>query len=219
MSGHLTNIGGQAILKVVQGQDETWQQIISSNNTLQSVYVSDRAGSTMSMSVLTKLQSITTVNPHRTLQSKAWNYIDSNIEDLSAIRLEVKLVPHFLSFLSARGGVNSFFQFLHSRSNNTEFFSNPTPERLRSMRQMEKTEQQNMILRALLKSEMAVSQTIRMENNSLRDLKEDEQHQRNAMIRCVLLPLFKCFETWQSFMELLKERHAQSGVEVTLMDP
>jgi len=206
MSERLTDIGGRALLQVVQGQDESWQSTTSSNHTLQSVYISDRAGSAMSKSLLTKLQTVTTVDPHRTLQNKAWNYIDNNIEDLSAIGLEVKLAPYFLSFVSTRGGVDSLFSFMHSRNNAPElFFSNPTPERARLTPQMEKAKQQNKILKVLLMSEREVSQSIRSENINLRDLEEDEHHQRSAMARCVLLPLFKAFEVCKFFMELLKE--------------
>jgi len=115
MFERLTDLGGQAILKVVQGEDESWQNKTASNHTLQNVYISDRAGLSMSKSILTKLQSITTVDPHRTLKNKAWNYMNNNIGDLSSIGLEAKLAPQLLLFVSCRGGVDSLFQFMHSR--------------------------------------------------------------------------------------------------------
>jgi len=206
MSERLTDRGGQAILQVVQGQNESWQSMITSNNTLQSVYISEKAGSAMSKSLLTNLQAITTVDPHRTLQNKAWNYIENNIEDLSDIGLEAKLVPYFLSFISTRGGANSLFSFIHSRKNAPElFFSNPTPERTRLTPQMEKAKRRNKALKALLKSERKVSGRIQSENINLRDLEDDEQNQRKAMARCLLLPIFKAFEVCKYFIDLLKE--------------
>ncbi|KAL7529663.1 hypothetical protein ACHAXR_003083, partial [Thalassiosira sp. AJA248-18] len=193
-SDGLTDQGGQAILQVVQGQDESWQCKTASNHILQHVYISDKAGSSMSKNLLTKLQTITNVNPHQTLQNKAWNYIDNNIGDLSATNLDAKLAPHLLSFVSSRGGVNSLFRFMHSSIHVPELFSNPTPERVRLTPQMEKVKQQNKALRALLRSEREASQSIRSENIHLRDLDEEEEHQRKAIARCLLLPLFKAFE-------------------------
>jgi len=202
MSERITDRGGRTILQVAQGQDKSWQSKTTSNHKLQSVYISDRAGSNMSKSLLTKLQTITAVDPHRTLQNKAWDYIDNNIEDLSAIGLEVKLAPHFLSFVSNRGGIDALFNFMHSRNNAPELiFGNPTPERLRLAPQIEKAKQENAVLRALLKSERKVRQTIRSENSSLRDLEEREQHQGKDIARCLLLPFFKCLEMWQSYTE------------------
>lgn len=206
MYERLTDLGGQAILKVVQGEDESWQNKTASNHTLQNVYISDRAGLSMSKSILTKLQSITTVDPHRTLKNKAWNYMNNNIGDLSSIGLEAKLAPQLLSFVSCRGGVDSLFQFMHSRTNSSDLFSNPTPERSRLTPQMERVKQENKVLRALLKSESEASRSIQSENIHLRDLEEDEQHQRKTMARCLLLPLFKCFEMCKMFMELLAEK-------------
>ncbi len=102
MSEGLTDIGGLAILRVVQGQDESWSSKTNSNHTLQSFQITERAGISMSETVLTKLQSITNIGPHQTLQSKAWNYVDNNINDvLSSINCGVKLGPHLLAFVSS----------------------------------------------------------------------------------------------------------------------
>jgi len=57
MSEGLTDIGGLAILRVVQGQDESWSSKTNSNHTLQSFQITERAGISMSETVLTKLQS------------------------------------------------------------------------------------------------------------------------------------------------------------------
>eukprot|EP00584_Thalassiosira_punctigera_P023425 CAMPEP_0172567906 /NCGR_PEP_ID=MMETSP1067-20121228/117692_1 /TAXON_ID=265564 ORGANISM="Thalassiosira punctigera, Strain Tpunct2005C2" /NCGR_SAMPLE_ID=MMETSP1067 /ASSEMBLY_ACC=CAM_ASM_000444 /LENGTH=101 /DNA_ID=CAMNT_0013359361 /DNA_START=107 /DNA_END=409 /DNA_ORIENTATION=+ len=101
----------------------------------------------MSESLRTKLQSITTVDARRTLQNKTWNYIESNIEDLSAVSLDAKLAPYFLTFVARQGGVNSLFSVLHSRDNSPDlFFDNPTPERLRLTPEMEKARERNAVL-------------------------------------------------------------------------
>eukprot|EP00571_Detonula_confervacea_P015148 CAMPEP_0172308182 /NCGR_PEP_ID=MMETSP1058-20130122/8865_1 /TAXON_ID=83371 /ORGANISM="Detonula confervacea, Strain CCMP 353" /LENGTH=505 /DNA_ID=CAMNT_0013020545 /DNA_START=37 /DNA_END=1554 /DNA_ORIENTATION=- len=215
MTERLTDRGGQGILQVVQGQDESWQSKTTSNHTLQSVYISDRAGSSMSKSLLMGLQSITKADPHRTLQGKAWNYINKNIEDLSSISLDVTLRPCLLEFVSSRGGVDSLFCLLRSRKNAPELFTNhPTPEKVRLTRKMEKASKENEVLKALLKSERRhrsqrqMSQsTNQSENIHLRDQEEDEQHQMKAMARCLLLPFFKAFEMCKHFMDLLKESH------------
>ncbi|KAL7546173.1 hypothetical protein ACHAWF_009515 [Thalassiosira exigua] len=207
MSENLTDFGGEAILQVVHGRDDSWESATTSNHTLQNVYISDIAGSSMCKELLAKLQSITNVDAHKTLQNKAWKYIDNNIEDLSSIGLKANLAPHLVSFVSARGGLESLYRFLHSRNNASELFNNPTPERVRLMPQMEKVKQDNVVLRALLRSEREVSQTIRSENMSLRGLsEEDEQHQKKAMARCLLLPFYKAFEMYKFFLDLLQER-------------
>lgn len=115
MADGLTDIGGQALLKAVQGEDDSWKSKIASNHTLQHVYISDRAGLVMTKNLRSKLQSITTVNPHQTIRNKAWGYIENKVEDLSAIDVDLELAPYLLSFISSRGGVNSLFRFLHSR--------------------------------------------------------------------------------------------------------
>jgi len=137
MSEGLTDIGGLAILRVVQGQDKSWRSKTTSNHTLQSVQITGRAGMFMSESVLAKLQSITNIDPLQTLQSKAWNYIDSNINDLSSINCGVKLGPHLLAFVSSRGGLESVFSLLRSRNNAPENFArHPTPEKIRLSQKM-----------------------------------------------------------------------------------
>lgn len=211
MSERLTDRGGRAILRAVQGQDETWQSKITSNHTLQSVYVSEKAGLSMSKSLRTKLQFITNVDPHQTEKRKAWDYIHDNIEDLSTINLEVNLGPQLLAFVSSRGGVDSLFRLLRSRKNEL-FTTHPTPEKIRLTRKMEKVKHENEILRAILKSErrhrsqrQTSRSTIQSESVRLTDLEDDEQHQKKAMARCLLLPLFKALEMCKFFMEMLRE--------------
>jgi hypothetical protein len=214
MSEGLTDIGGLAILRVVQGQDKSWRSKTTSNHTLQSVQITGRAGMFMSESVLAKLQSITNIDPLQTLQSKAWNYIDSNINDLSSINCGVKLGPHLLAFVSSRGGLESVFSLLRSRNNAPEnFTSHPTPEKIRLSQKMEKASRENEILKALLKSERRHrsqrhlrASAIKSEDVNARDLEEDEQRERKTIARCLLLPLFKMCETCKYLIELLKDR-------------
>jgi len=212
MSEGLTDIGGLAILRVVQGQDESWSSKTNSNHTLQSFQITERAGISMSETVLTKLQSITNIGPHQTLQSKAWNYVDNNINDLSSINCGVKLGPHLLAFVSSRGGLDSLFSLLRSRKNAPERFTNhSTPERIRLMQKMEKVSRENKVLKALLKSErchrshrhLRGDSTIKSEDFNVRHLEEDEQRERKTIARCLLLPLFKLCETCKFLIEVL----------------
>jgi hypothetical protein len=211
MSEGLTDIGGLAILRVVHGQDESWSKKTNSNHTLQSVQITERAGISISETILTQLRSITNIDPHHTLQSKAWNYIDNNIDDLSSINCGVKLGHHLLAFVSSRGGLDSLFSLLRSRKNAPESFTNhPTPERTRLMQKMEKVSRENKVLKALLKSERCHrshrhlrDSTIKSEDFNLRHLDEDKQRERKTIARCLLLPLFKLCEACKFLIEFL----------------
>lgn len=209
MSEGLTDIGGLAILRVVQGQDESWSSKTNSNHTLQSFQITERAGISMSETVLTKLQSITNIGPHQTLQSKAWNYVDNNINHtLPSINCGVKLGPHLLAFVSSHGGLDSLFSLLRSRNNSPERFTNhPTPERIRLMKKMEKVSNENKVLKALLKSERCHRSQRHLRDSAkdfnVRHLEEDGQRERNTFARCLLLPLFKLCETCKFLIELL----------------
>ena len=146
MSLNLTDMGGRALLNAVQGKDNSWQSTISSNHVLQSVYISDKAGM-LSKSIITQLQSITAVGLQRTIQSKAWTFIDNNIQDLSSVNLEMKLRPHLLAFVSYRGGVNSLYSLLSSRKNEPHLYtSHPTPEKIRLSRNIQKIRMENEVL-------------------------------------------------------------------------
>ena len=225
MSERLTDRGGRAILQAVRGQDESWQSKITSNHTLQSVYVSEPRGSSISQGVSLELQSITKLDPHQTLQAKAWAYIDGSIDDLSAIKLGTKLGPNLLEFVSTRGGVDSLFDLLRSRENDPGSFTDqPTHEKVRLERDLKSVELQNEILRAMIKSErqhrskrqaserteMSWS-TDQSQSVSVNDLEEGEQRQRKAMARCLLLPFFKASEVCcRLFMDMTKESPPRS---------
>ncbi len=217
MAEGFTDLGGRAILRAVQGQDESLTSKIESNHTLQNVYITERAGMFMSQDLRTKLQSITNVDPHPTLQNKAWGYIEKKIQDLSSINLDTKLGPHLLSFVSSRGGVDSVYSLL--RSNSELFTSYPSPEKARIASEMERMAHENEILKALLMSERkyrsqrqfshsTIQSTTVGSDNTIRvqDLDEDDHHQRKAMTRCLLLPLFKAFEMCKFILDLLKDK-------------
>ncbi len=213
MAEGLTDIGGLAILRVVQGRDESWSSKTTSNHTLQSVHIKKNAGKSMSESVIAKLQSITNIDPHQTLQSKAWEYINNNINDLSSINCDVKLGPYLLAFVSSRGGLDSLFSLLRSRKNAPENFTNhPSPDKIRLTQIMEKISRENEVLKALIKSErlhrshmrMRAS-TIKDEGANVQDHEEVEQCERKTIARCLLLPLFKICETCKFLIGLLKE--------------
>lgn len=228
-SERLSDECGNALLQVVHGHSSSWQSTISSNHTLQHVYVPE--GSDMSKDTVTKLQSITTVSPLNTLQAKAWEYINRNIGNLSEVGLGQKLVPHFISFVSTRGGVNSMFNFLRSRYVTRRFFylaslpllfncvSNsrhenrdndqemifgiPTPERFRLQSSVNEAKHKNAMLRLLLKSEREFRQSIRSEHSRLRDREEEE---KNDIARCLFLPFFKVLDVCRYFInKFIKE--------------
>ena len=220
MSLNLTDMGGRALLNAVQGKDNSWQSTISSNHVLQSVYISDKAGMYMSKSIITQLQSITAVGLQRTIQSKAWTFIDNNIQDLSSVNLEMKLRPHLLAFVSYRGGVNSLYSLLSSRKNEPHLYtSHPTPEKIRLSRNIQKIRMENEVMAAMLRSERRYRQerkkqlsqsTLASESTFLgsqlhvREL-DDDEYEKNDMARCLLLPLFKAFEMCKSLIEMMKE--------------
>lgn len=228
VSLHLTDIGGRALLNAVQGKDNSWQSIISSNHVLQNVYISDKAAGMLSNSIISQLQSITAVEPQRTIQSKAWTFIDNNIRDLSSVSLDTKLRPYLLAFVSSRGGVNSLFSLLSSRKNEPHLYtSHPTPEKIRMLRKLKKVKKENEVLAAMLRSERRYRQerkkqlsqsTLASESTSIhasqlhvRELDDDEYENKNDMTRCLLLPLFKAFEICKSLIEMIKESPTSSN--------
>jgi hypothetical protein len=212
MSDGLTDNGGLAILRAVQGIDESWSSKTTSNHTLQSVRIEERAGISMSESIITKLQSITDIDPHQTLQRKAWEYINININNLSSINCDVKLGSHLLAFVSSRGGLDSLFSLLRSGKNSPDSFTNhPSPDKIRLRRKMENILRENEILKALLKSERRHrshgrlrATSMKNEGVNVRDLEEDDQREKKTIARCLLLPMFKVCETCIFLIGLLK---------------
>ena len=175
---NLTDAGGRAILGVTNGDLHSWKRIMSSNNTLKSVYLKSRP--IVSEDIQQALRNITNLDPIPTLQQKVWRYIDNNIEDLSYTELEATHMPFLLSFVIKRGGINSLLRLISSHKNVPILFSHPTPERLHMESMMNKVASENAILRSLLKSERQFNDSLCKENNSLRticdgdDMADDE---------------------------------------------
>ena len=198
-SKNLTNVGGQAILDAVEGTG-SWHSIIRSNHTLRSVYISDRPNVTISKALALKLQCITNFNPHHTLQSKVWRYIQNNMEDISYLGLESKHMPQALSFIYENGRLDSLFQFIRSR-NGPSLFTNPTPERIRLTNEMELIKQENRQLKELLKSEREINTSLREENEYLTFLFNNNEKPR----MCCFPPFFKLLQFCKFVVQLLRE--------------
>lgn len=177
----LDDIGGQVLLNVVdpfsqQSTDlcEVWKNVTRSNHILQSIYILDRPTVTVNKNIITKLQSISTLDPHRTLQAKCWRHMEKNIEDISHLELETKHMPEVLSFVQQHGTMDHLFRLVKSR-NTPELFTNPSPEKARMLRQVEKVENENELLKELLEVEREKSEDLHKENNHLRHLFHDTE--------------------------------------------
>lgn len=176
---NLTDAGGMAILRVTNGDLHSWKRIMSSNNTLKSVYLKSRP-LIVSEDIQQALRNITNLDQIPTLQQKVWRYIDNNIEDLSYTNFEATHMPFLLSFVIKRGGINSLLRLISSHKNIPILFSHPTPERLHMESLMNKVASENAILRSLLKSERQFNDSLCKENTSLRticdgdDMADDE---------------------------------------------
>jgi hypothetical protein len=78
-SEHLTAIGGEAILRAALSlsASDSWESIAKNNHTLKSDIVAERHASTMGDDMILQLRDITTVDPRRTMQNKAWHFINT----------------------------------------------------------------------------------------------------------------------------------------------
>jgi len=214
---HLDDIGGQVLLNVVDPfsllnnvddnpssqptRSSEWENVKRSNHTLQSIYILDRPTVTMNKDLITKLQSISTSDAHHTLQKKVWHHIEKNTDgSLSHLGLETKHIPRVLSFVHQHGTIDDLFRLLKSR-NATEVFTNPSPEKERLSRQMEKMEQENELLKKMLELEREKSEGLHEENNYLRHLFRSREEAKE----CCLLPIFKLLEVWRLFIKSLQE--------------
>ena len=203
----LNDIGARVLLNVVDpfsfpptDKSSEWDEIQRSNHTLQSIYILDRPTVSVDKTLITKLQSISTQDPHRTLQKKCWHHLDENIETISHLGLEPKHMPEVLAFVHQHGTMDHLFRLVKSR-NTPELFSNPTPEKARLSSQMEKLERENESLRTLLESERERAEDVREENNYLKQLLRNREEAK----KCCLLPVFKMMELWRLFIDLLKD--------------
>lgn len=202
---NLSDLGGQILLSVVDpfsqpdGSSE-WESVKRSNHTLQSIYILDRPTVTVNRNLITKLQSISTMDPHRTLQSKCWHHIEKNIGDISHIGMQSQHMPEVLAFVQHHGNMDHIFELIRSR-NSPELFTNPSPERARISRQLERMEQENEELKELLMQEREKSEELHEENSYLRRMFQNKEEAK----KCCMLPVVKLMDMWRLFMELLRE--------------
>ena len=205
----LDDVGGQVLLDVVDPFSQPtevcreWENVTRSNHTLQSIYILDRPTVTMNKALITRLQSISTLDPHRSLQSKCYRHIEKNIDDISHLGLESKHMPEVISFVHQHGTdgtMDHLFRLVKSR-NTPDLFTNPSPEKARISYQMGKIEQENVSLKELLELERDKSECLQDENTYLRGLCQNKEEAK----KCACLPLFKLREVWQLVIELLNE--------------
>lgn len=199
---HLDDLGGQYLLNVVDpfsqpalSKELEWKQVDKTNHTLQSIYILPRPLVTMNDELVTKLQSISTSNRHRTYQRKCWRHLERNVDDISHLGLESKHMPDVLSFVNQHGTLDHVFRMIRSRST-PELFTYPSPEKARLSNQMKQLESENQLLKELLDSERAKA--------------EEDHHETNISCpcwfltnenakKCWLLPWIKM---WQLVVEL-----------------
>jgi len=200
------DIGGKVLLNVVDpfsipaDPRTEWENVKRSNHTLQSIFIYDRPNVTVDRSIITKLQSISTVDPHQTFQDKCWRHTEKNIDDISHLGLEAKHMPEVLSFVHNRGNISHLFHLIRSQ-HTPELCTNPSPEKARISHQMDRIEQENEILKELLDHERERSGRLHEDNSYLRNLILNKEEAK----KCLCMPLFKMVEMWQLFVDLLRE--------------
>lgn len=182
----LTDVGGQVLLNVVDPFSHPstdaageWEHIKKSNNTLQSIYILDRPTATVEKALISKLQTITSLDAHSTLQRKCWHHIEKNIDNISHMGLDSKHMPEVLAFVHQHGTMDHLFRIVKSRAT-PELFNNPSPERARLSRQMDRIERENRVLKEQLEVE-------------------------RERWKCCLLPVSKLRELWRMIVELFND--------------
>lgn len=221
VSENLSDRGGQHILRACQDIDGTgsWSSVTRSNHTLRSVFISEKHAPRMSAGLISKLQSLTSEDPRRTLQNKAWNFIQRDMGCLPNLNLKTTHMPYFLKFVATNGGHDCLFRTLRA-GYFPDLFTNPTPEKIRLKQQMDKIEHENKALRTSLEREMRKNQNLRLlerecQNDRVscqsyrRDREEQERfkhwYEKRDLKHCCLLPFIKAFEVGKMMIELLKE--------------
>ncbi|KAL7480329.1 hypothetical protein ACHAW6_006025 [Cyclotella cf. meneghiniana] len=221
VSENLSDRGGRHILRACQDIDGTgsWSSVTRSNHTLRSVFISEKHAPRMSAGLISKLQSLTSEDPRRTLQNKAWNFIQRDMGCLPNLNLKTTHMPYFLKFVATNGGHDCLFRILRA-GYFPDLFTNPTPEKIRLKQQMDKIEHENKALRTSLEREMRKNQNLRLleresQNDRVsrqsyrRDREEQEQfkhwYEKRDLKHCCLLPFIKAFEVGKMMIELLKE--------------
>ncbi|KAL7518449.1 hypothetical protein ACHAWX_003272 [Stephanocyclus meneghinianus] len=79
-----------------------------------------------------QLRDITTLDPHQTIQSKAWPYLNNSMKDDCI----------FLVFVDKRRGTDVIYNLLPN-GHSPSVLANLTPERVRLLHKMEKIKQEN----------------------------------------------------------------------------
>ncbi|KAL3762756.1 hypothetical protein ACHAW5_002261 [Stephanodiscus triporus] len=202
----LDDVGGMALLNAVDpfsqpaGSSE-WENVLRSNHTLQSIYVFDRPNVAVSKAIVERLQSITSMDPHLTLQGKCWRHIEKNIDDISHLGLNSNCMPNVLAFVLRHGTIDHLFRLI--RSNKTpELFKYPSPEKARISLQIEKIERENRKLKKLLELERDESNELREEINYLRTCWFQKEGDAKT---CCFLPHLKLIQMWILLVELFRE--------------
>eukprot|EP00804_Cyclotella_cryptica_P004329 CCRYP_017992-RB/>CCRYP_017992-RB protein AED:0.04 eAED:0.04 QI:158/1/1/1/0.5/0.33/3/2039/496 len=218
---NLSDRGGRQILRACQDIDGTgsWSSVTRSNHTLRSVFISEKHAPRMSSGLICKLQSLTSEDPRRTLQNKAWNFIQRDVDCLPNLNLKTKHMPYFLKFVATNGGHDCLFQVLRA-GYFPDLFTHPTPEKIRLKQHMKKIEYENQTLRTSLEREMRKNQSLRSFERELqndrasnqscrRDREEQERfkhwYEKRDLKHCCLQPFIKAFEVGKMMIELLKE--------------
>ena len=221
MSENLSDRGGRRILQACQDVDGTgsWSSVIRSNHNLRSVFISEKHAPRMSAEVLNQLQSLTIEDPHRTLQKKAWCFIQRDMDCLPHLNLDMVHMPHFLSFINNNGGQDSLFDVLRA-GYFPELFTSPTPEKLRLKKEMKKIELENETLRTSLEREMRQKQSLLLlESGEAKhypsprkqiDILDKEEelkswYDKRDIRKCCLQPFIKAIEVGHAVFDLLKE--------------
>lgn len=222
MSQDLSDRGGRQIIRVCQDIDGrgSWNSVIRSNHTLRSVFISEKHAPRMSAGVLNQLQSLTTEDPHKTLQNKAWNFVKRDEDCLPNLGLQMTHMPHFLAFVHSKGGQDSLFDVLRG-GYFPNLFTSPTPEKLRLKKEMKKIALENETLRVSLEREMHRKQSLlllesgkekksasspRKADARAQDVEEVKLwYEERGLRQCCLQPFIKAYEVGQQMFELLKE--------------
>mmetsp|Transcript_840 Transcript_840/g.1162 ORF Transcript_840/g.1162 Transcript_840/m.1162 type:complete len:482 (-) Transcript_840:94-1539(-) len=202
---NLNDVGAQELLRVSDpfaytthaNKKTEWDSVKKSNHSLQSVYILDRPSVTVSNELVTKLRSISSLQPHQTLQTKAWHHIEKHIEDISHMEIDNKYVPEVMSFVQKRGELNGLFETIRS-SNSLKIFENPSPERARLSDQMDRIQKENAILKRLLKAERERSQSLRNDNYAVRKTVEMKFGKKCPSWN-------SCKQLWLEVVDLIKE--------------
>ena len=209
----LTNTGAMELLDVVDPFTKTksrtteWRDVNSSNNTLQSIFFLDRSSVSVDQELITRLQSITSEDPRATFDTKVWNHLQRNLDDVSHMKVPLKCLPGVLRFVGQRGTQSDFFRLVKGQKSLAVLFSNPSQERQRLVEQMRLLEEENKKLRRLLMMERSTNASLRQENFYLRDAKENYAENAKQGYK-----FFSLLHAWKMFLTILTEPNPATQV-------